>query len=144
MHDECSGEFPPKLKGHVLHPKGDLILHCQHPSTPLDARLSCTRCGSTCGTIFYKCPDDDSNCNFRLDLKCARPIRVLHRSHRHKLTVRRRRGQHLDSSHDNDKFNNPLQFYSVRSSERRPQRLQASDNVRSSRVFLFLILALEL
>ncbi|GER31536.1 cysteine/Histidine-rich C1 domain family protein [Striga asiatica] len=92
MHDECSGEFPQKLKGHVLHPKGDLILHHQHPSTPLDARLSCARCGSTCGTIFYKCPDDDSNCNFTLDLKCAWPIRVLHRSHRHRLTVKRRRG----------------------------------------------------
>ncbi|CAA0831175.1 Unknown protein [Striga hermonthica] len=33
-----------------------------------------------------------SDCNFTLDLKCAWPIRVLHRSHRHRLTVKRRRG----------------------------------------------------
>ncbi|CAA0831173.1 Unknown protein [Striga hermonthica] len=94
MHDECSGEdsFPQKLRGHALHPKGDLILYRQHPSIPLDARLSCRRCGSTCGTIFYKCPDD-SSCNFTLDLKCACPVRVLHRSHRHRLTVKRRRGR---------------------------------------------------
>ncbi|KAL3619912.1 hypothetical protein CASFOL_034824 [Castilleja foliolosa] len=83
VHDRCANDhLPPRLEGrHPLHPGGDLVLH-QHSTT----MPSCSRCRSTCGSRFYKCR---TNCGFQLDLLCALTIKILHRSHHHRLTATR-------------------------------------------------------
>ncbi|KAL3637269.1 hypothetical protein CASFOL_019568 [Castilleja foliolosa] len=94
MHDQCANDhLPPRLEGrHPLHPGDDLILHQHSTTTSIINNSNCSRCLSTCGSRFYKCR---SNCGFQLDLLCALTIKILHRSHKHRLTAIR--GQSLSS-----------------------------------------------
>ncbi|KAL3637264.1 hypothetical protein CASFOL_019563 [Castilleja foliolosa] len=92
VHDQCASDhLPTRLEGrnrHPLHQGDDLILH-QHSTTTTPY---CSRCRSTCGSMFYKCR---TNCGFQLDLLCAVTIKILHRSHHHRLTATR--GKSLSS-----------------------------------------------
>ncbi|KAI3472156.1 hypothetical protein Pfo_029644 [Paulownia fortunei] len=45
----------------------------------------CVKCNAICGSMWYKCPD--SPCGIQLDVLCALTIRILHRSHEHRLTA---------------------------------------------------------
>ncbi|CAA0818456.1 Unknown protein [Striga hermonthica] len=105
LHDQCSGEsLPPELAGHPLHPRIPLILRHRRPeehssTTEEDyMRYYCKRCWSICGSKFYECPmGDDRECGFRLDLPCALPNTVLHRSHEHRLHVAKVHGLSIPS-----------------------------------------------
>ncbi|KAL3613990.1 hypothetical protein CASFOL_042064 [Castilleja foliolosa] len=92
LHDQCANDrLPQKLENHHLHPGDDLVLH-QRLSTTTSSSSSCSRCDSICGSSFYKCR---TNCDFQLDLLCALTIKILHRSHCHRLTAIR--GKSLSS-----------------------------------------------
>ncbi|KAL3635507.1 hypothetical protein CASFOL_020054 [Castilleja foliolosa] len=112
MHDQCANDhLPPQLKGHPLH-KGDLILSVNNNTN----NNSCSRCLTVCSGRFYECKDTFVNfkCNFQLDLTCALTIKILHRSHEHRLTAIRGKSysfvcaacgtQHDDPSHTLDRY----------------------------------------
>ncbi|CAA0818454.1 Unknown protein [Striga hermonthica] len=90
LHDQCSDKYLPlQLPSHPQHPREALILRHQLPEEHDDARYYCTRClSSCCGSKFYACPMVDvGDCDFVFDLPCALSIKVLHRSHGHRLTA---------------------------------------------------------
>ncbi|KAL3635509.1 hypothetical protein CASFOL_020056 [Castilleja foliolosa] len=84
MHDQCANDLPPQLNGHPLHPKGDLILSVDDDN---NNNNSCNRCHTICVGRFYKCRESYYNCRFTLDLTCALTIKILHRSHEHRLAA---------------------------------------------------------
>ncbi|KAL3651707.1 hypothetical protein CASFOL_004709 [Castilleja foliolosa] len=95
FHDQCANDhLPRELKDHPLHPGDDLILSHQNTNTNTNNNViyNCSRCESICGSSFYKCR---SSCDFKLDLLCALTIKILHRSHSHRL--RAIRGNSLSS-----------------------------------------------
>ncbi|GFP98078.1 hypothetical protein PHJA_001951900 [Phtheirospermum japonicum] len=79
LHDQCAN-LPNKLEGHVLHPAEPLVRRENRTTTN-----TCSRCRSTCGTVFYNC--DYLGCKIQLDVLCALAIKILHRSHEHRLTA---------------------------------------------------------
>ncbi|KAI3471552.1 hypothetical protein Pfo_028202 [Paulownia fortunei] len=83
LHDQCAN-LPKELMDHVLHPGQPLILQENHPTL---ATNSCVKCKALCGSMFYKCPD--SACALQLDVLCSMTIKILHRSHEHRLMVTR-------------------------------------------------------
>ncbi|GFQ05454.1 hypothetical protein PHJA_002689500 [Phtheirospermum japonicum] len=99
LHDQCTNDhLPPILKAHPLHPWGDLILH-PGTTTSSPSLYNCNRCDSICGSKFYVCGGSSSSssssygyfdyneCDIKLDLSCALTIKILHRSHEHRLTA---------------------------------------------------------
>ncbi|KAH6767822.1 hypothetical protein C2S52_018805 [Perilla frutescens var. hirtella] len=83
LHDQCAS-FPEKLMDHPLHPRQALQLVKNEDSS--SSTISCDKCSEKCGSMFYKCTDSD--CDLRLDLLCSLPmIKILHRSHQHRLMV---------------------------------------------------------
>ncbi|KAH6757434.1 hypothetical protein C2S51_038831 [Perilla frutescens var. frutescens] len=83
LHDQCAS-LPEKLMDHPLHPRQALHLVKNDDSSA--STISCKKCREKCGTMFYKCID--SFCGLQLDLLCSLPmIKILHRSHEHRLMV---------------------------------------------------------
>ncbi|KAH6771407.1 hypothetical protein C2S52_016210 [Perilla frutescens var. hirtella] len=78
-HDQCNN-LPKALEGSDLH--SSMMPLALHRSIH-GAR--CTNCDALCGSVLYSCIDP--RCDFRLDVKCARVIRIVHRSHDHGLTA---------------------------------------------------------
>ncbi|XP_047965543.1 uncharacterized protein LOC125210010 [Salvia hispanica] len=80
LHDQCSN-LPIDLDGDELHPS----------SRPLQKRpnnlpeSNCSICKAVCGDVVYRCRG--VGCDFQLDVTCALPVKILHRSHDHRLTV---------------------------------------------------------
>ncbi|KAH6812462.1 hypothetical protein C2S51_026224 [Perilla frutescens var. frutescens] len=69
---------------HPLHPRQALHLVKNEDSS--SSTISCHKCREKWGSMFYKCMD--SSCGLRLDLLCSLPmIKILHRSHEHRLMV---------------------------------------------------------
>ncbi|KAL3637324.1 hypothetical protein CASFOL_019623 [Castilleja foliolosa] len=92
FHDQCVNDrLPRELKDHPLDPDGDLILSQQNTNTNTNTNVvyNCSRCESICGSSFYKGRFDE------FDLVCALTIKILHRSHSHRL--RAIRGKSLSS-----------------------------------------------
>ncbi|GFP91629.1 hypothetical protein PHJA_001306900 [Phtheirospermum japonicum] len=87
LHDQCTNDhLPPILKAHPLHPGKDLILH-PGTTTSSPSLYNCNRCDSICGSRFYICGCGYDNCEIKLDLSCALTIKILHKSHAHRLTA---------------------------------------------------------
>ncbi|KAH6831775.1 hypothetical protein C2S53_011000 [Perilla frutescens var. hirtella] len=83
LHDQCAA-LPKKLMDHPFHPRQALHLVKNEDSS--SSTISCDKCNQKCGSMFYKCFDSD--CDLRLDLLCSLPmIKILHRSHEHRLMV---------------------------------------------------------
>ncbi|KAL1531817.1 hypothetical protein AAHA92_31911 [Salvia divinorum] len=80
LHDQCS-DLPTDLEGNDLHPSLE----------PLEKRpnnlpeSNCSNCEAVCGDVVYRCRG--AECNFQLDVTCAWTVKIMHRSHDHKLTV---------------------------------------------------------
>ncbi|XP_057765708.1 uncharacterized protein LOC130986334 [Salvia miltiorrhiza] len=79
LHDHCSA-LPRELEDNDLHPSLE----------PLRLQLNlhksrCSKCNAVCGDVLYRCRDQQ--CDFQLDMICARTVKIVHRSHDHRLTV---------------------------------------------------------
>ncbi|GER38786.1 cysteine/Histidine-rich C1 domain family protein [Striga asiatica] len=81
-HDTCV-DPPDTLAPPLLHPGGSLVINRKRHRWRRDAPM-CSRCGWECGDTLYECPDVDG-CGFRLDSVCALSVKVMHRSHEHRL-----------------------------------------------------------
>ncbi|XP_057810302.1 uncharacterized protein LOC131024781 [Salvia miltiorrhiza] len=81
LHDQCAN-LPKKLMDNAFHPGAPLMLKENWDSS---SSQSCRECSKTCGSMFYQCLDP--SCDFRLDLLCSLQIKILHRSHEHRLTA---------------------------------------------------------
>ncbi|KAH6767812.1 hypothetical protein C2S52_018795 [Perilla frutescens var. hirtella] len=81
LHDECAS-LPEKLIDHPLHPREALHLVKNEDFSS----ISCDKCREECGSLLYRCYN--FSCGLRLDLLCSLPmIKILHRSHKHRLMV---------------------------------------------------------
>ncbi|KAG6389947.1 hypothetical protein SASPL_151422 [Salvia splendens] len=81
LHNQCSN-LSINLDGSDLHPSLE----------PLEKRPNlhdskCSKCKAVCGDVMYRCRD--AECDFQLDVTCAWPVKIMHRSHDHRLTVNR-------------------------------------------------------
>ncbi|XP_057763828.1 uncharacterized protein LOC130985071 [Salvia miltiorrhiza] len=85
LHDQCAN-LPKKLMDNAFHPGAPLMLKENWDSS---SSQSCRECGKKCGSMFYQCLD--SSCDLRFDLLCSLQIKILHRSHKHRLTMVRGR-----------------------------------------------------
>ncbi|KAH6831773.1 hypothetical protein C2S53_010998 [Perilla frutescens var. hirtella] len=83
LHDQCAS-LPLKLMDHPFHPRQALYLVMNEDSSSF-IPTSCDKCSDECGRMYYACID--SSCGLRLDLLCSLQIKILHRSHEHRLMV---------------------------------------------------------
>ncbi|KAL1531815.1 hypothetical protein AAHA92_31909 [Salvia divinorum] len=79
LHDQCS-DLPVDLDGSDLHPSLEPL-----KKQPNLQKSRCSKCDAVCGDVVYHCRG--AECNFQLDVTCALPVKILHRSHDHRLTV---------------------------------------------------------
>lgn len=79
LHDQCS-KPPKQLEESDLHPSLEPLA-----LQPNLHESRCSKCDAVCGDVLYHCRD--IRCNFQLDLMCALTIKIMHRSHDHRLTV---------------------------------------------------------
>ncbi|KAH6812870.1 hypothetical protein C2S51_021888, partial [Perilla frutescens var. frutescens] len=84
LHDQCAS-LPLKLMDHPFHPRQALYLVMNEDSSSSTISMSCDKCSDECGRMYYACID--SSCGLRLDLLCSLQIKILHRSHEHRLMV---------------------------------------------------------
>ncbi|XP_057763829.1 uncharacterized protein LOC130985073 [Salvia miltiorrhiza] len=82
LHDQCAN-LPKKLMDNAFHPGVPLVLKENWDSS--SSQYSCDECSKKCGSMFYQCLEP--YCDFRLDLLCSLQIKILHRSHEHRLTA---------------------------------------------------------
>ncbi|XP_042034257.1 uncharacterized protein LOC121780693 [Salvia splendens] len=79
VHDQCSN-LPVDLDGSDLHPSLEPLQR-----QPNLHKSRCSKCNAVCGDVLYRCWDKE--CNFQLDVTCAWTVKIMHRSHDHRLTV---------------------------------------------------------
>ncbi|KAG6389946.1 hypothetical protein SASPL_151421 [Salvia splendens] len=79
LHDQCS-DLPIDLDGSDLH---NSLEPLQRQPNLHESR--CSKCKAVCGDVLYRCRDEE--CNFQLDVTCAWLVKIMHRSHDHRLTV---------------------------------------------------------
>ncbi|KAG6389948.1 hypothetical protein SASPL_151423 [Salvia splendens] len=79
LHDQCSN-LPIDLDGNELHPSVEPL-----KKQPNLHESKCSKCDAVCGNVVYCCRD--AECDFQLDVTCALPVKIMHRSHDHRLTV---------------------------------------------------------
>ncbi|KAH6758010.1 hypothetical protein C2S52_023091 [Perilla frutescens var. hirtella] len=84
LHDQCAS-LPLKLMDHPFHPRQALYLVLNEDSSSSTISMYCDKCSDECGRMYYACID--SSCGLRLDLLCSLQIKILHRSHEHRLMV---------------------------------------------------------
>ncbi|XP_047953627.1 uncharacterized protein LOC125199766 [Salvia hispanica] len=79
LHDQCSN-LPIDSDCSDLHPSLEPL-----EKQPNLEKSNCSHCKAVCGDVLYRCRGP--GCGFQLNVTCAWTVKIMHRSHDHRLTV---------------------------------------------------------